>query len=416
MSLTSNGLSIKRLDQNLEEIRSIARNVYGDNVNLEDSTPDAQIVGILAESMTNLWEVAEQAYQAINPLGSTGESLTELARLGGVDRELKKPTNTLLSITSYTDFNEETVDGPIYITDQNDENMYVIPGPVFFNVDGFAQNVYAESVELDTPVLPPDTLTKLVGPIPPPLQIFFTVTNPEETVLGNEDETDAELRARFLRETSTGAVGTIDAIREAVLAEEGTRECVILENDTGGVDSNLGGVSVPAFSIFILISNNGLTGLERSDWDNRVARAILDTKSIGVGTNNSAFPLNRVSRKVNGKFGGTSFIYFFRPTDRNVYVTVNLNKVGDVPDNADELIQQAFIDFANGDLVEGRSYGMGDTIYRNELFIPINTVPGLSVSSLTLGTSPSPAGTADLTFAITEDPKFLINNIVVNIT
>jgi hypothetical protein len=107
-------------------------------------------------------------------------------------------------------------------------------------------------------------------------------------------------------------------------------------------------------------------------------------------------------------------ISFSRPTEVDIYVEVTLNTFAEYPANGDDLIKQAIVDYANGDLVAGRGFSLADDVVYTRLYTPINSVQGHEITDLRIGTSPSPTGTSNIPIAATEISNFLIANIVVN--
>ena len=169
----------------------------------------------------------------------------------------------------------------------------------------------------------------------------------------------------------------------------------IIDNDTDSTDVN----SVPA--------NTFAVGIEGGD-DDEIAAAIFSNKPAGVPTYGST------NITVTDSQGVDHTVNFLRPTLTDIYITVNVTTNSAYPLDGDDLIKQALVDWANGDLYEGKRIGMGDTVRWSELFGPCHTVPGHSVTSILLDTSSSPAVSDDL--APTAFVRYVISsgNIVVN--
>ena len=93
---------------------------------------------------------------------------------------------------------------------------------------------------------------------------------------------------------------------------------------------------------------------------------------------------------------------------------MTLNRFAEYPANGDDLIKQAIVDYANGNLVSGRGFSLADDVVYTRLYTPINSVQGHEITDLRIGTSPSPTGTSNIAISATEISNFLTGNIVVN--
>jgi hypothetical protein len=79
--VSSTGFKRKRLNLLLEELNSEVKAIFGDNFNVSPESPDGQINGVVSESNANLWELAEEAYNAFNPKAASGVTLRNLVQL-----------------------------------------------------------------------------------------------------------------------------------------------------------------------------------------------------------------------------------------------------------------------------------------------------------------------------------------------
>lgn len=100
--LTPEGFEIKRLTDIISELREEARLIFqdlvpsGDVVNTDDNSVIGRQIGLVAPSLTDLWELAEQVDNSFNINAATGIALDNLCALGGVERQ--GPTGTLTPV------------------------------------------------------------------------------------------------------------------------------------------------------------------------------------------------------------------------------------------------------------------------------------------------------------------------------
>ncbi|MCP4481426.1 MAG: hypothetical protein GY817_01170 [bacterium] len=82
--LTAQGFVIKRLIDIQEELQSEFKSVLGDGINLDDNAPLGQIIGIMAERESLIWELALSVYNSQYPDTAEGTSLKNSCALVGV--------------------------------------------------------------------------------------------------------------------------------------------------------------------------------------------------------------------------------------------------------------------------------------------------------------------------------------------
>lgn len=386
--VSDTGFKRKRLNQLLDELNSEVKAIFGDNFNVSPESPDGQINGVVSESNANLWELAEEAYNAFNPNASSGVSLSNLVQLNGITRLPATASTVELTVTgtSGTLIPQGSLvsDTDGIVTFSTDSNV-TIP-------TGGSTSVQATATVTGPLVALAGTVTEIDSPV----SGWDTVTNAQDAEVGTNVETDVELRARRRRSVARDAQAIIDAINAEVRAVPGVTQATVLENDTNtGPDSN----GLPAHSVSAIVLGGD---------DTQIAEAIFLKKTLGA----TAFGNTDVT--VTDDQGIEHTISFSRPTAISIYVEVNLTTFGNYPVNGDDLIKQAILNYASGDLIEGRGFSLGQDVIHSELYTPINTIQGHTVDSLFIDTSPSPASTADIPIAVDEIAEFLEVNITVN--
>lgn len=400
--LKSVGIDRIRMDKILANIRAKFKDTYGQDLNLEESTPDGQIVGVLSEVISSLNEGVQAIYDNFNPNSSTGIYLDELVKLNGIARIPKTPTNVILDLTIDTGGIEEIIPAPVYINSPDGNNQYVIISDIFAPVGGTIQ-VYAEATEYDTPIVPENTLTV----VETSTGFSIICNNPKPSVLGREEETDAQLRARRFIDSSFSGDSSTDKLYKKLISMDKTRDAIVYENDNTGSDHN-----ALANSLAIIVRPiSGLSNDELVLWREEVANNIFKNITVGVGTNTTYFP-NKKTIVVTSRQGFTSIIYFVEATEVTVDVVVNVTELDGFPTNGDELIKQEIINYVNEN---PDRYRLDSLIVTRELYIPCHRVPGHSITSITTDIGGG-ATSADKNLLDYQAPYFDIANITVNVT
>lgn len=328
-----------------EEIRSALVETLEANID-EPATRDTDVLGALAtmvaetlseQQEASLEEVSQQAYL----LTATGEELTLKAAERGILRREATPATGVLSFTRQSPAPDD----------------FVIPaGTRAQTTDGSVQFETVETVALSQDTtevqataraslggrqgnLPANKLTVL----PSPPTGIENVTNPSRTgdsslsdtsgnalVVGNDVETDEELRDRTLESLSFGGSATPSAIEASLLGLDNVSSVTLFTNATGTTDSQ----GLPPFSNEIVVSGGS---------PNEIANALANTMAVtdllrlqsGIVANGDTVSLfiNAIEQTVDIKFS--------RPTDVPLSVDVTVDTDASYIGNdslADELV------------------------------------------------------------------------------
>ncbi len=385
--VSDTGFKRKRLNLLLDELNSEVKAIFGDNFNVSPESPDGQINGVVSESNANLWELAEEAYNAFNPKAATGATLSNLVQLNGITRLPATKTRAQLSLTG--DSGTVIPAGSLVSTVDTGDQLAT---EVSVTLDGGGNaTVFASAVEFGPITMLAGTITEIENPVTG----WNTVSNSDDATPGTNQESDPDLRARRQRSVARDAQAIIDGIRSAVENIEGVTQAVVLENDTDVVDGN----GLPAHSFQVIVAGG-------IDLD--IADTIWLKKPAGI----QAF--GNTTEQIIDSQGISHDISFSRPTAVDIYVEVTLTTFAEYPANGDELIKQAIVDYANGDLTENRSFGLADNVIYTRLYTPINSVPGHEVDDIQISITSPASGISNISIGPTEIANFLVGNIVVN--
>lgn len=380
--LTAQGFTRTRLDERLSQLQDAMRAIFGPNINLDPDTMDGQTLGIFAESTSNLDQLAEDVYHSFNPQSATGVALSRLVQLNGIRRiEGTYSTVTLRCVGSQGtvipagSLVKSTATNATFET--TEEALIPASGEI---------DVAARSAVKGALLAPAGTLTKIDTPI----FGWQTATNLLDASPGRNEETDEQLRLRRRASTSTPGQAIVDAMYGALTNIPEVRQAKVYENDQDVIDAN----GLPPHSIYCIVEGG-------ADAD------ILDTiwlkKTAGTTTHGTT------AGQVTDSMGNPHTLNFSRPTDVNVWVTVNLHTRPGWPTDGGQRITNALTAWA----VANQS--IGEEVIHSRLFDPVNSIPGHSIDSLYIGTAANPAGTANIAVPFDGLARFDSTRIVVNV-
>jgi len=384
--ITTEGFNRKRLDTLLEELQAEMKAIFRENFNTDSETPEGQINGVVSESNANLWELAELAYNQFNPSAIGGVLLSNLVQLNGITRLEAKKTTVILSCGG--------VNGTIIpigsIASTNDSliKFYTLAEGT---IDGTGFVSIEAEAEDEGDII---ALNGTVTVINTPITGWDTVTNPSDAILGRFEETDIELRARRIKSVSIPAQAMIDSIFAELSNVDGVSQVSVIENDENVTDAN----GQPAHSFQAVVTGGS---------DSDIGESIWKKKPAGIQS------FGNQSVNILDSQGFSHAIGFSRPTTIPIFVIVTISRDADYPGDGDEAIKQAIVDYANGDLVANEGFFLGDDVIQSRLFTPVNSIPNHDIVSITIGTSPNPLSSANISISATEVSFFDFTNITV---
>ena len=340
------------------------QSALGVDLNLAPETPQGQLIGLLALAFTRADEAVVAVANGLSLYTASGRqfddfaSLMRVARIGG---ERSQVTVTL-SGTNGTQIpagsRARTTTGDVFALDEA-----VIIGATDATATMF-------SAEFGPIAAPADSLTEIVDVVPG----WTGVTNAAAAQLGRLAESDREYRRRYFQELAHAARDSVEAIRTTVLRVEGVSRCRVIENATTAAVTTQN-VAVAARSILIIVHGGA---------DAEIGAAILRSKPAGVPT------VGTTSVDVPHAQGQTTTIKFTRVATVALKVKVSTVLHADFPANGIPLMRQRVAAWAVGTLelapgtFDRSGLDIGEALDQHRLLTPINSVPGHTVSSLTV--------------------------------
>lgn len=381
--VNSQGFVRTRLDERLAMLVEDMKAIFGADLDLGPDTIDGQALGVFAEAISNLDQLAEEVYHNPNPQMAIGVALRRLVQLNAIVHKAGSYSTVVLRCTG-TDGTiipaNSLAKSPSTGTTFATIAQATIPGAGFIDVPAQAtvKGKLAAAI---------GTITKIDTPV----FGWQSVTNLAIAVEGTDEETDEQLRSRRRISTSTAGVSVLDSLIGALSNLTGVIQAVVLENDTDLTDGN----GTPPHAIYAIV--NGGADLD-------IATAIWQKKTLGSTMRGT------VTVDVPDSIGNLHTIKFSRPAAVPLYIIVNVSQRSGWPTDGAQQIKDALIDWIT------LNQSIGEELIFSRLYDPINSVNGHSVTSLFIGTAPAPVGTSNITIAIDQIVTLVDANITVNVT
>lgn len=246
-----NGLQTATAPELLSDLETAFKAIYGDDILLDSSTPDGQWLNILVKKGVDVRGLLMQLYNSFNPNNTQGSLLDQRCAINNVFRKAGTFTTVTINITTDRQVTLQGVDGNYnspeatgYTIQDNEGNRFVLVNTTTLSAGTTAVLFRAET--LGNVVVLPNTITT---PVTIVLGVL-SVNNPTvANEVGEDEETDADLRARRRQSVSVGSFGYLNGLQGALLQLDGVNDAKVYENYTSSTDAN----GTPAHCIWVVM-------------------------------------------------------------------------------------------------------------------------------------------------------------------
>ena len=198
-----NGLKVATTNQIYEFFKTKLEEIIVENVNLEQNTPDGQILNIFTQATKEMSDVLQYTYNAINVNLAEGVNLDNLVALNGIKRNggsftslpITLKINQNVSLKGLDDdINNE--DGTGFSISDDNNNKYILEKSIDLEYtqehDTFILDFRAQYKGVNEPIL--NSIKNIDTPI---LGVISVNNESAPTYKGSEEESDYDLRNRF---------------------------------------------------------------------------------------------------------------------------------------------------------------------------------------------------------------------------
>lgn len=471
------GFVVKRLSEILTSDRARAVTLFqdlvqpGDVVDTSDSSILGRLIGIISPAEADVWEAAQEVYDAFNPNSATGIALDNLVFLAGLTRQdptystsqaiftgdvgtLIASGQTIRPSTSTNDFRNTT---SVTISANSAVGVGVSPSTV---ADNTVYNLTYANTTTSATISYTSGANSTLASIEAGIAQIINSSHPLLTtsIINNilyvslEDQTSSYnwTSSANLGINKASNISSIQAIDAGPILQE-ANTITQIQTPVLGWDSVTNPFAATAGSYqetdtelrerfreskYLRASNilealySGLISLSNVDEVQIYENDTDSTNSFGIPAH-SFMPIvlggidSEVAdtiwkRKPMGikSYGNTSVtiydsqgfahdIGFERPAPLPIYININLTTDSNYPEAGDDLIKTNLINYFTN------NFGIGDDVIYSRLYTPINNIPGHQVNSLTVGTSPNPSSTSNVPVAFNQIASLSTANIII---
>lgn len=480
--ITDQGFTRKRLLDIINEQNALAVQMFqdlveaGEIVDTSTSTTLGRLIALDAPGDADLWEVAQQSWNALDPNSATGISLDNIAQYGGIARfSASASTATALfvgdngtlipggSVVRSADNNEFSVSGSVALSPSQSAGVTVVVS-VVANATLYTLT-YTAGITGSNTISYTSSGAATANEIVTGIKTIIDASHPLLTasLIGDSlivDMTDVFQASTFtvssnLAITKAKKVGQLVAVEVGVINQDANTITEIVtpvlgwDSVTNPLDTSPGRLvetdeelrlrfrntklersSNILDSLYSAINNiDGVTevAIYENDTDITDSNGVLPHSFLPVILGGSSQiiaetiwqnkPMGIASQgntvvPITDSQGFLHNIGFERPTPVTIYVDMVLSLNSEAP-----------IQFPSDGADQIRAaiqtyasdnFGVGKDVIYSRMFTPINTIPGHQIDSLFIGTTPIPIGTSNIVVAFDEISSF--ESVNINIT
>lgn len=307
--IDENGITVQSLSETIAALETGLRGIYGEDTNLQQNSPDGQLVNIFAQGAQDIRELAVQVFNSFDPDSAQGTVLDQRVVINNIARQ--GGTFTITPITFILDrtvslqgldANFADINGTGFTVQDDAGNQFILIDSDTFTAGTYSRNFRARQlgrveVAINTIV---NQTTVVLG--------VTSVNNPSAPLeLGQNEENDIQLRVRRARSPALSSNGFLNGLEAAVLAIEGVTDAKAYENVTNAVDAD----GIPAHGTWLIVEGGANTA---------IGQAYYAKKSYGSNMRGD------VEVPITTPSGSVFTAKFDRPTAEDLYIRFEIKR------------------------------------------------------------------------------------------
>ncbi|HEM6663263.1 TPA: baseplate J/gp47 family protein [Acinetobacter baumannii] len=328
------GVTVSTYSEIVEHLKEKYREIYGQDVYLENDSQDGQWIGVIARVVADCNAAVADVYSSMSPSTADTDALSRNVKINGIRRAVATKSSVSVVLVGVAG----TIINNGIVSDKNN-NRWLLPAQVVIPPEG--EIVTTATAEKPGAIL---ALPNSVTTISKPMRGWHSVNNPQASTLGAPVESNTKLRQRQALSTAIPSRSYTEGILGALFSLEGVSRCKVYENKKSFVDP----LGLPPNSLAVVVAGGD---------DQLIAETIRVKKAPGCDLYGNTTVIRPTV------YGDPVEIQYWRPNQVVVGLRLDLRTTTDYTVDIGEQIKYAIADYVN-------QLDIGDRISLNKLYVP----------------------------------------------
>lgn len=260
-----NGLVTQDLEAIKDDLTTKFKSIYGEDINLEQNSPDGQLINILAQEKKDILDLFTQYYNNLDPDRVIGIPQQILYKLNGLiinayTYSFVYITVTLSELTTLQglDDNLDNADGTGYTVRDINGNRWILTTTATLPSGKHILNFRAADLGAITAL--PNTISIMETV----QKGVVSVTNEANNyITGNSGETSAQFRQRRNQSMAIASQGFDESIQSQILNLPNVTQCKVYDNRTNNEENG-----IPPHTVWIIVEGGTPSEIARTIYAN----------------------------------------------------------------------------------------------------------------------------------------------------
>jgi uncharacterized phage protein gp47/JayE len=328
------GVTVSTYSEIVEHLKEKYREIYGQDVYLENDSQDGQWIGVIARVVADCNAAVADVYSSMSPSTADTDALSRNVKINGIRRAVATKSSVSVVLVGVAG----TIINNGIVSDKNN-NRWLLPAQVVIPPEG--EIVTTATAEKPGAIL---ALPNSVTTISKPMRGWHSVNNPQASTLGAPVESNTKLRQRQALSTAIPSRSYTEGILGALFSLDGVSRCKVYENKKSFVDP----LGLPPNSLAVVVAGGD---------DQLIAETIRVKKAPGCDLYGNTTVIRPTV------YGDPVEIQYWRPNQVVVGLRLDLRTTTDYTVDIGEQIKYAIADYVN-------QIDIGDRISLNKLYVP----------------------------------------------
>ncbi|MFW2801881.1 baseplate J/gp47 family protein [Acinetobacter baumannii] len=328
------GVTVSTYSEIVEYLKEKYREIYGQDVYLENDSQDGQWIGVIARVVADCNAAVADVYSSMSPSTADTDALSRNVKINGIRRAVATKSSVSVVLVGVAG----TIINNGIVSDKNN-NRWLLPAQVVIPPEG--EIVATATAEKPGAIL---ALPNSVTSISTPTRGWQSVNNPQASNLGAPVESNTKLRQRQALSTAIPSRSYTEGILGALFSLDGVSRCKVYENKKSFVDP----LGLPPNSLAVVVAGGD---------DQLIAETIRVKKAPGCDLYGNTTVIRPTV------YGDPVEIQYWRPNQVVVGLKLGLRTTTDYTVDIGEQIKFAITDYIN-------QLDIGDRISLNKIYVP----------------------------------------------